>query len=325
MAAELIDTAQAILAATDTALSKANRDEDRAWRKDDLGWRQEERTFAQQQQAWRLDELEQRHLENARALWARAVEKNRRDVEERAEQLKAISNLAALIAGFVLVSFLQFDFGPTAASEGVQLAFGVTIAITVALEANSMVLCSLIHGSILKIGRSYVSSQEEADFMARARHWAASYRPGDRPPAPRRNFQAHWAYACEGQWRIAFLCFSLGIPVFFANMALAAWIKFDYSTKTAVSMTVIMGIAFAYFLMAQNRWSWHLVGGSRSELLEEVLPQAPVCGLPWDWHRRPHGGPSIAHQRQASLQGGLEKRSIDEAPAPPQGDSELGA
>lgn len=52
-----------------------------------------------------------------------------------------------------------------------------------------------------------------------------SYRPGDRPPAPRRNFQAHWAYACEGQWRIAFLCFSLGIPVFFVNMALAAWIK----------------------------------------------------------------------------------------------------
>lgn len=36
-----------------------------------------------------------------------------------------------------------------------------------------MMLCSLIHASILKIGRTYVSSQEEADFMARARHWAA--------------------------------------------------------------------------------------------------------------------------------------------------------
>lgn len=43
----------------------------------------------------------------------------------------------------------------------------------VALEANAMMLCSLIHASILKIGRTYVSSQEEADFMARARHWAA--------------------------------------------------------------------------------------------------------------------------------------------------------
>jgi hypothetical protein len=55
----------------------------------------------------------------------------RRDVEERAEQLKAISNLSALIAGFALVSFLQFDFSPSAASEGVQLAFGLTIALTV--------------------------------------------------------------------------------------------------------------------------------------------------------------------------------------------------
>lgn len=52
-------------------------------------------------------------------------------MEERAEQLKAISNLSALIAGFALVSFLQFDFDPNASSEGVQLAFGLTIALTV--------------------------------------------------------------------------------------------------------------------------------------------------------------------------------------------------
>jgi hypothetical protein len=43
MASELIDTAQAILTATDTAISKAYRDEDRVWRKDDLAWREQER------------------------------------------------------------------------------------------------------------------------------------------------------------------------------------------------------------------------------------------------------------------------------------------
>ena len=93
-------------------------------------------------------------------------------MEERAEQLKAISNLSALIAGFALVSFLQFQFEPDAAAEGVQLAFGLTIALTVALEANAMVMCSLIHASILKAGRAYVSLQEEADFMTRARDFA---------------------------------------------------------------------------------------------------------------------------------------------------------
>jgi hypothetical protein len=45
----------------------------------------------------------------------------------------------------------------------------------VLLEANAMVICSLIHASILKIGRSYVSSTEEADFMARARQFAARW------------------------------------------------------------------------------------------------------------------------------------------------------
>lgn len=51
--------------------------------------------------------MEQRALDNARVLWARFVEKNRRDVEERAEQLKGFSNLAALVAGFVMISYLQ--------------------------------------------------------------------------------------------------------------------------------------------------------------------------------------------------------------------------
>lgn len=68
--------------------------------------------------------------------------------------------------------------------------------------------------------------------------------------------------------------------------------------------------------------AWHLP--TLPLLLQEVLPQAPACGMPWDWHRRPHGGPSIMHQRHGSL-GGLDKRSVDVATAPTQSDSELGA
>jgi hypothetical protein len=54
--------------------------------------------------------MEQRALDNARQLWLRFVEKNRRDVEERAEQLKGFSNLAALVAGFVMISYLQVHY-----------------------------------------------------------------------------------------------------------------------------------------------------------------------------------------------------------------------
>jgi hypothetical protein len=86
----------------------------------------------EEQRQWRQEDIEQRHLDNARALWARVVEKNRRDVEEKSEQLKAISTLAALISGFALSAFLQFDFGDFVDTSGAVLPlFGVTMALTV--------------------------------------------------------------------------------------------------------------------------------------------------------------------------------------------------
>lgn len=65
-------------------------------------------------------------------LWGRILERNRRDVEEKSEQLKAISTLAALISGFALTAFLQFDFGGYQDRTGVALPlFGISMALTV--------------------------------------------------------------------------------------------------------------------------------------------------------------------------------------------------
>ena len=70
-------------------------------------------------------------LDNARAIWDRCVETNRRDIEERAEQLKSISNLAALVAGFAMISFLQFQFQVTDASQAITMGFGISTALVV--------------------------------------------------------------------------------------------------------------------------------------------------------------------------------------------------
>lgn len=87
-----------------------------------------------QQSSWRKEDVEQRHLENARVLWARIVERNRRDVEEKSEQLKAISTLAALISGFALSAFLQFDFCGYQDVTGAALPlFGISMALTVSV------------------------------------------------------------------------------------------------------------------------------------------------------------------------------------------------
>ncbi|CAI7844260.1 unnamed protein product [Closterium sp. NIES-54] len=121
--ASTMEAAQAVLAAFDTSLSRQWRDEDRRWRAEDRQWRADDLAFREEERRWfgeeaemrsaeirwREEDMNQRHVDNARYLWARFVEKNRRDVEEKSEQLKAISNLAALFAGFAVVTLTQFQ------------------------------------------------------------------------------------------------------------------------------------------------------------------------------------------------------------------------
>lgn len=97
-----VDAAQALLTGFDTALSKQWREEDRKWREEDRGWRASDmqwrdterkflamdKQFMNDNYQWREEDVEQRHVENARYLWMRFVEKNRREIEEKSEQLR---------------------------------------------------------------------------------------------------------------------------------------------------------------------------------------------------------------------------------------------
>jgi Mediator of CRAC channel activity len=113
------------------AEDRAWRQEDRVWRKDDVTWRLQDLAFIEHQKLWRAADLHQRTLDNARALWARFVEKNRRDVEERAEQLKSIGNIAALVSGFAVVAFFEFQADWKAVSQALEVIFGFTTALVV--------------------------------------------------------------------------------------------------------------------------------------------------------------------------------------------------
>lgn len=46
----------------------------------------------------------------------------------------------------------------------------------VALSFSSMVMCGLIHASILKMGRAFVTEEEEAEFIHRCREFALRWR-----------------------------------------------------------------------------------------------------------------------------------------------------
>ena len=53
--------------------------------------------------------------------------------EERSEQLKAVTDLAAVIAGFEMIAFLQFQFDSLAINKGLQFAYVATSGLTVSV------------------------------------------------------------------------------------------------------------------------------------------------------------------------------------------------
>jgi calcium release-activated calcium channel protein 1 len=303
------DIATAFLTALDTSLSKKWREEDRTWRQQDINYRKEEREYRiveqlyrEQQVNWRKSDLKQRTLDNARVVWNRYVEKNRRDVEEKSEQLKSISNLSALIAGFAVVSLVELNFTndfeklPSHVSEWLISAYAASTALVVGLMLNSMVLCTFILSSILKRGKSYVSEDEEAEFLFRCRRFANHFKPGDYPPQPKRTFERHWENRCESSWKKAFYMFTLGVPVFLANLACCAWLKFSYSKVTNGLVSGIVFISALVWAKTNKDWGWEIAKGSDSvrtgingkkSLKRGADVGGKINGLPFDWHARP--------------------------------------
>jgi len=298
---------QAFLTALDTSLSRTWREEERSWRVEDRSWRAQDMDFRveerdwwhlehlwrQENRKWRAEDVEQRVLENARWIWLRYAEKNRRDVEEKSEQLKSISNLSALIAGFAVVAFVELQFHdpetePTHVSEILIVAYAVTTATVVALMLNSMVLCSFLLCSILRNGKTYVSEAEEADYLFRCRAFSKHYKPGDAPPTPKRSFEAFWESRCEDDWKHAFRMFTCGVPVFMVNIACVAWLKFHYSPAAAGATTAVAVVAAIGWAKTQNEWGWHVARGARADRrsVSAGAPREPA-GMPFDWHARP--------------------------------------
>ena len=263
------------------------RVEERDWWHLEHLWRQENRK-------WRVEDVEQRVLENARWIWLRYAEKNRRDVEEKSEQLKSISNLSALIAGFAVVAFVELQFHdpetkPAHVGEVLIVAYAATTATVVALMLNSMVLCSFLLCSILRNGKTYVSEAEEADYLFRCRSFSTNYKPGDAPPTPKRSFEAFWETRCEDDWKHAFRMFTCGVPVFLVNIACVAWLKFHYSPAAAGATTAVAVVAAAGWARTQNNWGWHVArggGAAGGSAVASGAPRAPA-GMPFDWHPGP--------------------------------------
>eukprot|EP00898_Chlorokybus_atmophyticus_P002260 jgi/Chlat1/3034/Chrsp206S03286 len=177
------------------------------------------------------------------------VEPNRRDVEEKSEQLRSLSNLAALFAGFQLTALTQLNFQGRTLSLALLAAYGISTALVVSLMTTSLMTTTLMLASVLKNGQTYVSEAAEEEFMMRCRR-------------------------CEDDWRFAFRLFSIAVPCFMANVVTISWMQF--------SQPSIAGI----MIRAHYHWGFYLTTTHRDQ--ETFLNEAHITSTsgPFDWHLR---------------------------------------
>ena len=251
-------------------------DLNRKARGDALEWREQDLMFMEEQRAWhalqvkcrredmnfRQQEIEQRNLIN-----------RRREIDEKNEQLKNISNIAALIGGFSLVVLIELNYQQNV-PEWLVALYAATSAITVCLMTYALVTCTLILVGTLKKFEVFTSVDEEESFFFVRRNMNDGATPSlppnggvggegiydvERQQYQKTRFMLFWESTCEGDWSRAYQAFSLGVPTFLVNMAIASWIKFQPLISPALSVTVICSITILIlFWNAHMKWGKYL-------------------------------------------------------------------
>ncbi len=192
---------------------------------------------------WREEEVKYRKLEILR-----------RQIDEKVEQLRSIANLAALIAGFDIVVLIELSIPDNAPQVLVAFFAGLTL-ITVISMCISFITCTLMLVGVLK-----------AFDLQRAK-------------MPFRKF---WLLKCEDDWMRAFWFFSVGVPLFMANICIACWVKFFNHTPAAIAATVICVIGILGWYHVHHKWGHYLAqvdhqdgAGEPFENINKRLDAAP--------------------------------------------------
>ncbi|CAI5509956.1 unnamed protein product [Closterium sp. Naga37s-1] len=205
--------AQAALTALDTWTARDWRKEERQWREevrrwraDDVAFRAEERRFKTEERMfravrhrWRHEIMQQRHVDNAMHLWNRTKECNRRSVEEKAEHMRAMAWLAAIVGGFTMTAPVEFTYSDPDAPMALVTAYALCTALVPSLMVVAAMIAVFVLGAVLRMGKLYVHEREEEEFLASARYFALNRAAagGNRttitaPPAALRSFDRFW-------------------------------------------------------------------------------------------------------------------------------------
>ncbi len=115
------------------------------------------------------------------------------------------------------------------------------------------------------------------------------------------SLQMYIIHACV---IIAQLTTNIGVPIFFANLAIAGWIKFHFDVATAVGITVVMGTALAYFVFSQFRWVSHILEKNMVCVVVVLISESECSCVSW-WHVSQANAQCILCTLLCALQGPL--------------------
>lgn len=168
------------------------------------------------------------------------VDDNRREANEKAEQLKSMSVLSGLFAGFCYTVLTNLQI-PTYLSD--QL-------ICLVAAGSAIVICSMLLSMILTMYMLIGIYTFQYDIEE-----------------PSKTFEHFWATRCEKDWKVALRSFGVGMAVFLCTLGIITWIHAadyisDDDPMTIQSPTITSCICFVSFLFVCNalgfKWGGYL-------------------------------------------------------------------
>ena len=110
----------------------------------------------------------------------------------KCSQLRTVSELSALVAGFTMVVLVEAAI-PATTPQGLVVAFGTVTALVVTMMLSSMVGCSILMAGLLSRQSAF---------------------------ADRKAFIHFWVNRCDDKWKRSFRTFMFGIPLFLIDLCL---------------------------------------------------------------------------------------------------------
>ena len=195
-------------------------------------YREEERT-------WYEKDKEHRRWE----VWKRKIDDIRRQIDGKSQQLKALANVSALVAGFAMVVLVQIVISAKL-NVGLLVCFATTSSVVVCTMLYVTLSSTLMLVAVLDFTESDQAGRCNYDFE---------------------EFQMFWKDKVHGDFVVARHVFMLGAPMFLATLAETGFVVYNphISVLAVGSVQATIAAIGLFFWFKHIAPKWGTYGGTR--------------------------------------------------------------